>query len=135
MIFVHWGTRVYSGLWSKEVGTFRVNLWIGNLFTDSGTAVQALVDTGATYSMIPASTLQQLGIQPVEVRMSRIADGSRIEMQTSWARFSAEGRNAVARVSFGPEGVYLMGATTLEDMGLAVDPVDLRLIPQGTLLM
>ena len=126
---------MYSGLWSKEVGTFRVNLWIGNLFTDSGTAVQALVDTGATYSMIPASTLQQLGIQPVEVRMSRIADGSRIEMQTSWARFSAEGRNAVARVSFGPEGVYLMGATTLEDMGLAVDPVDLRLIPQGTLLM
>ena len=56
-------------------------------------------------------------------------------MQTSWARFSAEGRNAVARVSFGPDEVYLLGATTLEDMGLAVGPVDLRLIPQETLLM
>ena len=58
-----------------------------------------------------------------------------MEMQTAWARFSAEGRNAVARVSFGPEGTYLMGATTLEDMGLAVDPADRRLIVQEDLLM
>ncbi len=117
------------------MGTFRVELWIGNLFTDAGTTVQALVDTGATYSMMPGTVLEQLGIQPVETRMSRIADGSRVEMQTSWARFATLGRNAVARVSFGPEEVYLLGATTLEDMGLAVDPVDQRLIPQETLLM
>ena len=45
------------------------------------------------------------------------------------------GRNAVARVSFGPEGTYLMGSTTLEDMGLVVDPVDQRLAPQDDLLM
>lgn len=117
------------------MGTFRVNLWVGNLFTEAGTTVQALVYMGATYSMMPGTVLQNLGIEPVESRVSRIADGSRVEMQTSWARFSAEGRNAVARVSFGPDGVYLLGATTLEDMGLAVDPVDLRLIPQETLLM
>ena len=117
------------------MGTFRVDLWIGNLFTDAGTTVEALVDTGATYSMIPGTVLVQLGIEPVETRISRIADGSRVEMQTSWARFSAEGRNAVARVSSGPEQVYLLGAATLEDMGLAVDPVDQRLIPQETLLM
>ena len=84
------------------MGTFRVNLWVGNLFTDAGTSVEALVDTGATYSMIPGSVLDELGILPVESRTSRIADGSRVDMQTSWARFSAEG-NAVARVSFGPE--------------------------------
>ena len=119
----------------NNVGTFRVDLWIGNLFTDAGTTVEPLVDTGATYSMIPGTVLVQLGIEPVETRISRIADGSRVEMQTSWARFSAEGRNAVARVSFGPEQVYLLGATTLEDMGLAVDPVDQCLIPQETLLM
>ena len=117
------------------MGTFRVNLWVGNLFTDAGTSVEALVDTGATYSMIPGSVLDELGILPVESRTSRIADGSRVDMQTSWARFSAEGRNAVARVSFGPEGVYLLGGTTLEDMRLAVDPVDQRLITQESLLM
>jgi len=117
------------------MGTFAVNLWVGNLFADAGASVEAIVDTGATYSMIPGSLLAELGIEPIESRISRIADGSRVEMQTSWARFSAEGRNAAARVSFGPEGVYLLGATTLEDMGLAVDPVDRRLMPQEALLM
>ena len=117
------------------MGTFSVNLWIGNLFTGAGANVEVLVDTGATHSMIPGSLLRELGIEPVETRFSRIADGSRIELQTAWARFSAEGRNAVARVSFGPEGTYLIGATTLEDMGLAVDPVDRRLIEQEDLLM
>ena len=117
------------------MGTFRVNLWVGSQFTDAGANVEALVDTGATHSMIPGSLLREMGIEPAETRTSRIADGSRMEMQTAWARFSAEGRNAVARVSFGPEGTYLVGATTLEDMGLAVDPVDQRLIVQEDLLM
>ena len=117
------------------MGTFRVNLRVGNLFTDAWTSVEALVDTGATYSMIPGSVLEGLGIEPVETRVSRIADGSTVELQTSWARFYAEGRNAVARVSFGPEGVYLLGATTLEDMGLAVDPVAQRLIEQESLIL
>ena len=117
------------------MGTFCVSLWVGNLFAEDGATVEATVETGATHSMIPASVLRGLGIEPVETRISRIADGSRMELQTAWARFSAEGRNAVARVSFGPEGVNLMGATTLEDMGLVVDPVDQRLVEQEDLLM
>ena len=117
------------------MGTFSVDLWVGNIFNDAGATVRALVDTGATHSMIPGSELRRLGIAPVETRISRIADGSRMELQTAWARFAAAGRNAVARVSFGPEGVYLIGATTLEDMGLAVDPVEQRLIVQEDLLM
>ena len=117
------------------MGTFPVELWIGNLFTDAGTNVEALVDTGATCSMMPRSVLEELGIEPVAMRRSRIADGSRVELQTSWARFSAEGQNAIARVSFGPEGISLLGATTLEDLGLAVDPVDQRLISQESSLM
>ena len=79
--------------------------------------------------------MEELGIEPVETRISRIADGTQVEMQTSWARFSAAGQNTVARVSFGPEGIFLLDATTLEDMCFAIDPVDLRLIPQETLLM
>ncbi len=117
------------------MGTFRVNLWVGNLFTEAGASVEALLDTGAAYSMIPGSLLEELGIKPVETRVSRIADGSRVELQTSWARFFVEGRNVVARVSFGPEGIYVLGATALEDMGLAVDPVDQRLVTREALLM
>lgn len=117
------------------MGTFSVDVWIGNLFTDTGTSVSALVDTGATNSMLPFSLLEELGIEPVESRLARVADGRRLEFQTAWARFSTQGRNAVARVAFGPEGQFLIGATTLEDLGLVVDPVDQRLIIQDDLLM
>ena len=117
------------------MGTFGVDLWVGNIFSDASATVSALADTGATNSMLPASLLRELGIEPVEVRTARVADGRRVEFQTAWARFSAEGGNAVARVAFGPEGEYLLGATTLEDMGMVVDPVDKRLIVQEDLLM
>ena len=116
------------------MGTFTVNVWVGNLFSDAGATVAALVDTGATNSMLPAGLLRDLGIEPVESRFARVADGRRIELQTAWARFAAAGRNAVARVAFGPEGEYLIGATTLEDLGVVVDPIDGRLIPQDDLL-
>ena len=86
------------------MGTFSVDLWVGNLFTEDGDTVSALVDTDATNSMLPASLLHDLGIESVEVRAARVADGRRIEFQTAWARFSTHGRNAVARVAFGPEG-------------------------------
>ena len=117
------------------MGTFSVDLWVGNLFAEAGTTVSALVDTGATNTMLPSSLLRELGIEPVERRFARVADGRRVELQTAWARFSIQGRNAVARVSFGPEGEYLMGATTLEDLGMVIDPVDERLIVQDDLLM
>lgn len=117
------------------MGTFSVDLWVGNIFTEAGATVPALVDTVATNSMLPASLLRELGIEPVETRTAPIADGRRVELQTAWARFSIQGRNAVARVAYGPEGEYLMGATTLEDLGMVVDPVDKRLIVQEDLLM
>ena len=117
------------------MGTFNVDLWVGSLFVEEGATVSALVDTGATNTVLPASLLHELGIEPVETRFARVADGRRVELQTAWARFSVQGRNAVARVAFGPEGQYLMGATTLEDLALVVDPVDQRLIEQEDLLM
>ena len=119
----------------NPMGTFNVDLWVGNLFADAGATVSALVDTGSTHSMMPASLLRGLGIAPVEIRIARVADGRRIELPTAWARFAAGGRNAVARVAFGPEGEFLLGATTLEDLGMAVDPIDQRLIPQDDLRM
>ena len=45
-----------------------------------------------------------------------MADGRRVELQTAWARFAVQGRNAVARVAFDPEGPFLMGATAPEDL-------------------
>ena len=118
-----------------SVGTFRVSLKVGNLTTGATETVNALVDTGATYSTIPASVLERLDIVPARTRRFRIASGERVEFQTAMAYFEAGGYEGEARVVFGPEGQYLLGATTLEDMLLVVDPIGKRLVPDEALLM
>ncbi|MYC37730.1 MAG: Retroviral aspartyl protease [Chloroflexi bacterium] len=116
------------------MGTFTVSLTVGNLETGATETVNALVDTGATYSMIPASVLERIGITPTRSRRLRIASGERVERQTALAFFETEGYEGEARVVFGPEGLYLLGATALEDMLLVVDPVSKRLVPEESLL-
>ena len=117
------------------MGTFSVPLTVGNLTTGATETVNALVDTGATYSMIPASTLERMGIAPARSRRLRIANGERVEYQTALAYFETGGFEGEARVVFGPEGLYLLGATALEDMLLVVDPIGKRLVPEEALLM
>ena len=58
-----------------------------------------------------------------------------VEYQTALAYFETGGFEGEARVIFGPEGQYLLGATTLEDMLLAVDPIGKRLVPEEGLLL
>lgn len=111
------------------MGTFQVPLEIRNPANHRTETVEALVDTGATYSVAPASLLHRLGIQPDRVMTFDVASGESVEYATAWAGFSAAGCTGFARVVFGPEGQYILGATTLEDLALAVDPKRRRLIP------
>ncbi len=43
------------------MGAFTVSLWVGNIFTDDGASVEALVYTGATYSMTPGELAARPG--------------------------------------------------------------------------
>ena len=79
---------------------------------------------------MPASLLRRLGIQPVRTARFRTASEEVVEYEVGWALFSAEGERCVANVVFGPEENPLMGATTLDQLYFAVDPVDQRLVPQ-----
>ena len=110
------------------MGVFRVSLQVGNPFSQTSETVDAMVDTGAIFSVMPSSMLRGMGIEPVENITFGLANGEDVEYPTGWALFSAEGRRGMARVVFGPEDQYLMGATTLEDLLLMVDPIRNRLI-------
>jgi len=116
------------------MGTFNVELTVSPVDFSAGERVTALVDTGATCSMIPASVLRRLAIAPVETVEFELANGEVVEYQTGWAGFSAAGKVGVARVIFGPDDECLLGATTLEDLALMVDPVNFRLVPTRRLL-
>lgn len=117
------------------MGTFRVSLLVGNPRNGISETVDALVNTGASYSMMPASLLSRLGIETERTVSLRVASGQSFQFPTGVANFATEGYNGTARVVFGPENQYLMGATTLEDLALAADPIAQRLLPAAGLLM
>ena len=117
------------------MGTFTVQATVGNLDSAEQEQVEALVDTGSTFSAMPASLLRRLGIAPTLTRRLRLANGQIEEYQAGTAFFTVNGRDGVAMVVFGPEDVYLLGATTLESLLFVVDPVNKRLIPEVGLLM
>ena len=117
------------------MGAFTVQATVGNLDSAEQEQVAALVDTGSTFSAMPASLLRRLGIAPARTRRLRLANGQVEEYQAGTAFFAVNGRDGVAMVVFGPEDVYLLGATTLESLLFGVDPVNKRLIPEVGLLM
>jgi clan AA aspartic protease len=99
---------------------------------DGGTArsLEALVDTGAGYSVVPRPILESLGCRPVRTQRVVLADGRTEEWSVSQVDVECEGRRATTPVLMGPPaGPILLGATTLEELGLGIDPLNRRLVP------
>ena len=115
------------------MGTFRVPMEIRNRVTQQAETVEALVDTGARYSMAPASLLHRLGIEAERTMRFRVATGDTVNYPTGAADFLVEGLSAPSRLTFGPDGQYLLGAVTLQELSLVVDPGEERLIPEEEL--
>jgi predicted aspartyl protease len=93
-------------------------------------AVDFLVDSGAVYSFVPRPVLERLGITPHARQRFRLADGSAIERDRGDALFFYAGRRGAAPVIFGEPGdAALLGAITLESLGLALDAIRRDLVP------
>lgn len=98
--------------------------------------VEALVDTGATFTVIPSAVLQRLGVARKEKVRFRLADERVIERDIGETQVGVDGRVVSTVVVFGEEkSPTLLGVYTLERALLAVDPVGQRLIPADALLM
>ena len=98
--------------------------------------VELLVDTGATYTVLPSSLLEGLGVVAERAVKLRLADGRVVERRVGEVGIEIDGYRASATpVVFGDEGIYLLGSVTMEQMGVAPDPVGKRLRPVEALLM
>jgi len=118
------------------MGVFRESIELGNLEGTHFETVEALVDTGASYTRAPRSLLQRLGLQPQERWPFRIADASIVEYEVGQALVHLAGRSRFTVVVFGAEGEEpLLGAVNLEEFGLGVDPLHRRLVAVPALLM
>ena len=92
--------------------------------------VDALVDTGASFTSMPEGVLRELGIQPVRRARLRLADGSSHVQSLGEVVAEIDGESVQTLVIFGPEGSpAAIGAYTLEGLLLGVDPVEKRLVP------
>lgn len=108
---------------------FKVPIGVGHPDGGDLYPVDAVVDTGAAHSMLPASLLGGLDIDPQEHLGFILADGSRVRYGFGMARFRIYETERQCPVIFGPDNNYLLGATALETFNLLVDPNAERLIP------
>jgi predicted aspartyl protease len=92
--------------------------------------LEFLVDSGAIYSVVPAEALARLGIVPHGEEEFRLANGETIRRRKGIAAFRLGEKMGGADVIFGEPGdSTLLGAFTLEALGLALDPIRRELKP------
>ena len=102
---------------------------------ESTERLEFLIDSGATYSVVPAPILQRLRITPVKEQEFRLADGSKIVRKRGGATFKRGEEVGFADVIFGEEGdSQLLGVTALESMGFVLDPIKRELRPLPMIL-
>lgn len=83
-----------------------------------------LVDSGASFTVVPSIQLKKIGIKPIRKEHFFLADGKTIERKVGNALFEYKGVEAAAPVMFGEEGdSELLGIFTLEALGLSLDPL------------
>jgi len=118
------------------VGLTVLRVEVGNPANPETTEpIEFLIDSGAIYSVVPTPVLERLGIRPLATQEFRLADGSRITRKKGVALFRYGERVGGADVIFGEEGdSTLLGAFTLEALGLSLDPLRRELKPLPMIL-
>ena len=101
-----------------------------------GERLEALVDTGATLSMIPATALRRLGIRPTDRMAVRLADGRIVHRSVGEVKLKVNGHTLTSRVMFGkPHDATVLGLVVLESLGLTVDPSKGEIVKGEALLL
>jgi clan AA aspartic protease len=121
---------------SKTMGLTTLEIEVGNPATPEVTEkIEFLVDSGTVNSVVPKMVLKRLKIRPLGTQQFRLADGSKIARRKGIALFKHRKRVGGADVIFGEEGdSVLLGALTLEALGLSLDPLRRRLKPLPMIL-
>jgi len=107
------------------------------IITSLGRVVNALalVDTGATYTVVPWSVYEKLNLMIVGKKMVETAKGP-TELDESFLVIEIKGKRAVTPVLISRDlKDVLVGVLTLEALGLAVDPTTGELKESRILLL
>ena len=119
------------------MGYVRVKVKVRNIQKPKlETELELLADTGAIYTIIPREQLENLKIKPKGKRRFKTADGRTIEREVGAAEVEIKGQSTYSIIVYGePEDAHVLGITTLEELGLQVDPITGELKPLELLLL
>jgi len=97
--------------------------------------LSVLVDGGAIYTVLPAPVWKGLGLVPTRRAEFALADGTTVARGLAEARFTIAGQTATSPVVCGEDrDSALLGAVTLETLGLMLNPLSRELLPMRLLL-
>jgi clan AA aspartic protease len=99
------------------------------------TTIEFLVDSGAIYTLLPQKEWKAIGLKPKRKMTFTLADGTRVERYISECHISlpqGEGHTPVILGEPGDEP--LLGAVTLEILGLVLNPFNRSLEPMRAML-
>ncbi len=90
--------------------------------------IDALVDTGATFTKIQASVAQEIGIEPKYDTTVELADKRLVQRKLGLAEIEFDGIRRPVLVVVSPDTEEpLLGYTALENLELKVNPVTRKL--------
>ena len=100
-------------------------------------AVRFLIDSGATYSLLPEPVWRAIGLAPKREMEFSLADGTTVRRPVSECHLSLPQGEGHTPVVLGQPGdpEPLLGVVTLENLGLVFDPFRRTLQPMRTLLV
>lgn len=100
-----------------------------------GREVRFLVDSGAVYSVLRRADWRALRLAPDRELDFVLADGTTLTRGVSECTFEIQGRRATSPVVLGEtEDEALLGAVTLETLGLVLNPLSRTLHPMRMVL-
>lgn len=119
------------------MGIFKETVKIANPKQNENFLVlEMIVDRVATYTQIPSPILFSLNIERKYKRKLKIATGEIIERDAGEILVTIKNETLTTIVIFGDKtSEALLGALTLEQFGLGIDPVNKNLIPVPELML
>ena len=99
------------------MGVFNWPIRLDSMDGQRSLEIEAMVDTGASYTIVPANLLSDLGVSPIDKISLVLADGRPVEYGIGEAMATIDGRSIPTLVVFGEDnarallgGLYSGGA-------------------------
>jgi len=126
---------LYTPINANEMSLTRIGTVIRNPFTGKAITTKALVDTGATLTVVPRRIAEELQLPVIGRRRVATAKGT-AELDECVGIVEVMGRKAYVHMLISNDvDTVLIGATTLETLGPEVDPVTGKLKEATTYLL